>query len=177
MIYTLGQRRVTLLGEGHFIAPNAAVIGDVTLAENVSIWFGVTVRGDAERIVIGADTNVQDGSVLHADPGMPLNIGRGVTVGHQAMVHGCTVGDHSLIGIQAVVLNGAVIGRHCLVAAGALVPEGMQVPDGSLVMGMPGRVRRTLDEADRRMLEASATHYVDNGHRFARTLRSDPRGE
>ena len=176
MIYTLGEHRVTLNGDGHFIAPNAAVIGKVTLERNVSIWFGVTVRGDVERIVIGADTNVQDGSVLHADPGLPLTIGRGVTIGHQAMVHGCTVGDHSLIGIQAVVLNGAVIGRHCLVAAGALVPEGMEVPDGAVVMGMPARVRRELDADARRALEMSATHYVGNGRRFARELGADPRG-
>ncbi len=173
MIYALGERRVKLIGDGHFIAPNAAVIGDVTLEENVSIWFGVTVRGDAERIVIGAGSNVQDGSVLHADPGLPLRLGRGVTIGHQAMVHGCSVGDYSLIGIQAVVLNGAVIGRHCLIAAGALVPEGMTVPDGSVVMGMPGRVRRELDDAGRAGLEQAAESYVQNGQRFLRELRAD----
>ncbi len=175
MLYQLGEHRAELRGDGHFIAPGAAVIGRVVLEENVSIWFNSVLRGDSEEILVGADSNVQDFAMLHTDPGFPLIIGRKVTIGHHAVVHGCTVGDGSLIGIGAVVLNGASIGRSCLVGAGALVPEGMVVPDNSLVTGLPARVRRTLNEDARRALEEGARHYVRNGKRFQQTMLADPR--
>ncbi len=144
MKYSLGDKHVRLRGEGHFIAPNAAVIGDVTLGENSSVWFSCVLRGDAERIEVGAGSNIQDGAVLHADPGYPMVVGRNVTVGHNAMLHGCTIGDGSLVGINAVVLNGARVGKGCLIGANALVTEGTEVPDGSLVLGSPGKVRSSL---------------------------------
>ena len=173
MIYALGDRR-PVIGPDCFIAPNAAVIGAVSLATEASVWFGVTIRGDQETIDIGAGSNIQDGAVLHADPGFPLCICAGVTVGHLAMLHGCTIGDGSLIGINAVVLNGAVIGRNCLIAANALVTERMQVPDGAVVMGSPGRIERILDERRRELLAVNALHYVNNGRRFVRELRALP---
>ena len=174
MIYALDGRRPEIHPDC-FIAPNAALIGSVHLAEGASVWFGVTIRGDQELIRIGAGSNIQDGAVLHADPGFPLEIGADVTVGHLAMLHGCTIGDGSLVGINAVILNGAVIGRGCLIAANALVTEKMQVPDGAVVMGSPGRVERTLDEARRAMLASNARHYVDNGRRFTAGLVEVPR--
>ncbi len=159
------------LGEGAWVADSAQVIGAVELGENASVWFQAVVRGDTETIRIGRNTNVQDGSVLHADVGMPLVIGANVTIGHQVMVHGCTIGDNSLIGIQAVVLNGAKIGRNCIVGAGSVVTEGKEFPDNSLIIGSPAKVVRTLDEAAARKLAQSAEHYVDNAHRFQRGLR------
>ncbi len=170
MRYTLGDRRVQCLGEDWFIADNATVVGSVVLHPDASIWFNAVVRGDNEPITIGEGSNVQDGSVLHTDPGMPLTIGPDVTVGHMVMLHGCTIGQGSLIGIKSVVLNRAVIGRHCLIGANTLIPEGKTIPDGSLVLGSPGRVVRTLDEAERRRLEASAAHYVENFKRYKRDL-------
>jgi len=154
------------LAEGVWVAPNASVIGEVSLGENASVWFGVVIRCDNEPITIGKDTNIQDNSVLHSDPGMPLTIGEGVTVGHKAMLHGCTVGDNSLIGIGATVLNGAVIGKNCIVGAHALITEGKIIPDNSLVVGSPGRVMKTLGEAQEQMLKMSALHYVENAKRF-----------
>ena len=154
------------LAEGVWIAPNASVVGEVSLAENASVWFGVVIRCDNEPITIGKGTNIQDNSVLHSDPGMPLIIGEGVTVGHKAMLHGCTVGDNSLIGIGATVLNGAVIGKNCIVGAHALITEGKVIPDNSLVVGSPGRVIKTLGEAQVQMLKMSALHYVENAKRF-----------
>lgn len=154
------------LAEDVWVAPNASVVGQVSLATNVSIWFGVVIRCDNEPITIGADTNIQDNSVLHSDPGMPLTIGAGVTVGHKAMLHGCTVGDNSLIGIGATVLNGAVIGKNCIVGAHALITEGKTIPDNSLVVGSPGRVIKTLGEPQVQMLKMSALHYVENAKRF-----------
>ncbi len=170
MFYSLGEREVSLEGGPHFIAHNATVIGSVVLKPRSSIWFNVVVRADNDLIVIGEESNIQDGSVLHTDAGIPLTIGRGVTVGHKAMLHGCTIGDYSLIGINAVVLNGARIGKHCLIGANALVPEGMEVPDGSLVLGSPGRIKRTLDDEQKKRLEAGATHYVENAQRYLRSL-------
>lgn len=154
------------LSEGVWVAPNASVIGEVSLGKNASVWFGVVIRCDNEPITIGKDTNIQDNSVLHSDPGMPLTIGEGVTVGHKAMLHGCTVGDNSLIGIGATVLNGAVIGKNCIVGAHALITEGKVIPDNSLVVGAPGRVMKTLGEAQVQMLKASALHYAENAKRF-----------
>jgi len=171
MKYSLGDKHVTLKGDGHFIAPGAAVIGDVVLHENASIWFGCVVRADGDRIEIGAGSNIQDGSVLHVDPGFPLTIGKNVTVGHNAMLHGCTVGDGTLVGINAVVLNGAKIGRGCLVGANALVTEGMEIPDGSMVLGSPAKIKRQLSSEQQLALMHNADHYVGNAARFNAELR------
>lgn len=160
------DERVPVVHESCFVAPTAVVIGSVVLESEASVWFGVTIRGDQEQITVGAGSNIQDGAVLHADPGFPLLIGSGVTVGHLAMLHGCSIGDGSLVGINAVVLNGAVIGRGCLIAANALVTERMQVPDGAVVMGSPGRVERILDEHKRALIASNALHYVQNARRF-----------
>ncbi len=158
------------LGEGVWIAPSAQVIGDVRLGCSASVWFNAVLRADNEPMTIGARSNIQDGSVLHSDPGSPLTIGEGVTVGHKAMLHGCTVGDNSLIGINAVVLNRAVIGRNSIVGAGALVPEGKVFPDGVLLIGAPARVARELTEEQIARLTLSADHYVWNAQRFAKGL-------
>jgi len=170
MKYRLGESEVTLVGEGHFIAPNAAVIGDVTLHESSSVWFGCVIRGDAERIEVGARSNIQDGTVMHADPGFPLVVGEDVTVGHNAMLHGCTIGDGSLVGINAVVLNGAKIGKGCLIGANALVTEGIEVPDGAMVLGSPGKIKTTLSQEQQQGLRLSAEHYVANGQRYLQEL-------
>ena len=154
-----------------WIAPSAEIMGQVFVQADASVWFGCVVRGDVERISIGAGSNVQDLSVLHADPGAPLTLGERVTVGHKAMLHGCTIGDESLIGIGAVVLNGARIGRHCLVGAGALVTEGKAFPDGSLILGSPARVARALTPEQIEGLRRSAQHYIDNARRFRAALR------
>jgi carbonic anhydrase/acetyltransferase-like protein (isoleucine patch superfamily) len=171
MIYELGSEKPRLEGTGHFIAPTAAVIGRVTLEARSSVWFSCVLRGDTDPIIIGEGTNIQDGAVIHADPGFPTTIGRNVTVGHQAMLHGCTIGDGSLVGIAAVVLNGASIGRGCLIGAGALVTEGMEVPDGSLVLGSPAKVRRTLTGEQQLALAHNADHYVGNAERYLRDLQ------
>ncbi|KAF1021647.1 MAG: Protein YrdA [Paracidovorax wautersii] len=159
------------LGQRAWVADSAQVIGDVRLGDRASVWFGAVLRGDSATLTIGDESNIQDGSVLHADAGVPLLIGRGVTVGHQVMLHGCTIGDNSLIGIQAVVLNHARIGRNCLVGAGSVVTEGKEFPDNSLIFGSPARVVRTLDEAAIEGLRRSAQHYVDNARRFAAGLK------
>ena len=152
--------------ETAWVADSAQVIGDVELAEDVSVWFGVVIRGDTETITIGARSNIQDASVLHADVGLPLIIGDDVTVGHHVMLHGCTVGDGSLIGMGAVVLNGAKIGKGCLVGAGALVTEGKEFADGSMIVGSPARVIRQLTPEQLLGLKQSAQHYVENARRF-----------
>jgi carbonic anhydrase/acetyltransferase-like protein (isoleucine patch superfamily) len=154
----------------YWIAPNAAVIGRVILKKNASVWWGCTVRGDNDPIVIGENSNVQDGAVLHTDLGVPLIIGDGVTIGHQAMLHGCVVGDNSLIGIGAVVLNGAKIGRNCLIGAKALIAEGKAIPDNSLVVGAPGKVVRELTPEQIEVLRLSAQGYVANWRRYVREL-------
>jgi len=169
MKYRLGDSRVDAHPQS-WVAPNATLIGKVRLDAGASVWFGAVLRGDNELIHIGENSNVQDGTVMHTDAGVPLNIGKGVTIGHNAMLHGCTVGDFSLIGINAVLLNGARIGRHCIIGANALIPEGKEIPDGSLVMGSPGKVVRELSEQQMKMLEASAAHYVHNAQRYARDL-------
>ncbi|MGJ7484519.1 gamma carbonic anhydrase family protein [Variovorax sp. LT2P21] len=159
------------LADGTWVADSAQVMGSVVLGENVSIWFGAVLRGDTEPLTIGRNSNVQDLSVLHADVGCPLTIGENVTIGHQVMLHGCTIGDNSLIGIQAVVLNNAKIGRNSIVGAGSVVTEGKEFPDNSLIIGAPAKVVRTLDDAAAAKLRASAEHYVDNGRRFAKGLK------
>ncbi|MCF6755447.1 gamma carbonic anhydrase family protein [Pseudomonas balearica] len=169
MKYRLGQSQV----EAHpqsWVAPDATLIGKVQLDAGASVWFNVVMRGDNELIHIGENSNVQDGSVLHTDMGHPLSLGTGVTVGHKAMLHGCVVGDYSLIGINAVILNGVRIGKHCIIGANTLVPEGKEIPDGSLVIGSPGKVVRALTDEQKKMLEASAAHYVQNAQRYAREL-------
>ena len=169
-IYEL-DGKAPVLGNGAWVADSAQVMGAVELADNASVWFGAVIRGDTETIRVGRNSNIQDGSVLHADIGMPLTIGDNVTVGHQVMLHGCTVGDGSLIGIQAVVLNGAKIGRNCIVGAGSVVTEGKEFPDNSLIIGAPAKVVRTLDDATAAKLAQSAEHYVENAHRYARGLK------
>ncbi|MDP2494171.1 gamma carbonic anhydrase family protein [Shimia thalassica] len=154
------------IAEDSWVAPDANVIGNVRLEEGASVWFGCTIRGDNETIVIGKGSNVQENTVMHTDPGCPLTIGEGCTIGHKAMLHGCTIGENSLIGMGATVLNGAKIGKNCLIGAGALVTEGKVIPDGSLVMGAPGKVVRTLDEAAINGLRGSALHYQQNMRRF-----------
>lgn len=158
------------VAESAWVAGSAEVMGDVVLGEEASVWFGVVVRGDTSAIRIGARTNIQDLSVLHSDVGMPLTIGSGVTVGHKAMLHGCTVGDDSLIGIGAVILNGAKIGKGCLVGAGALVTEGKEFPDGSMIIGSPAKVVRQLMAEQLQGLRQSADHYVANAQRFKTSL-------
>ena len=169
-IYQLGAL-APRLAESAWIADSAVVIGNVELGDEASIWFGAVLRGDTETLSIGRRSNVQDGSVLHADHGFPLVLGEDVTVGHQVMLHGCTIGDGSLIGIQAVVLNGARIGRHCLVAAGAVVTEGKEFPDGSLILGAPARVVRPLTPEQIEGLKQSAAHYVENARRYRDGLK------
>ena len=154
-----------------WVADSAEVMGNVQLAEDASIWFGAVLRGDCESISIGEGSNIQDASVLHADQGKPLVVGRHVTVGHQVMLHGCTIGDESLIGIGAVVLNGAKIGRNCLVGAGALITEGKEFPDGSMIIGSPAKAVRQLTPEQIEGLRRSAQHYVDNARRFKTGLR------
>lgn len=149
-----------------WVADSAQLIGRVTLEADASVWFGTVVRGDCEHITIGAGSNIQDASVLHADVGIPLIIGQRVTVGHHAMLHGCTIGDESLIGIGAIVLNGAKIGKNCLVGAGALVTEGREFPDGSMILGSPAKVVRALTQEQIEGLRHSAQHYIDNARRF-----------
>ncbi|HYF58600.1 MAG TPA: gamma carbonic anhydrase family protein [Burkholderiaceae bacterium] len=164
-IYSIGEARPTLAPTA-WVAPGARVMGRVELADGASIWFGAVLRGDNEPIVVGEGSNVQENSVLHTDVGHPLVIGRGVTVGHQVMLHGCTIGDGSLIGIQAIVMNGVRIGRECLIGAGALVPEGKEIPDRSLVLGAPGKVVRQLTDEDVARIRAGARSYVERAALF-----------
>lgn len=173
MKYALDGVRVQTDGDAYWIAPSAVVIGNVHLRRNASIWWNAVVRGDNEPIVIGEDTNIQDGCVLHTDPGFPMTLGAGITVGHQAMLHGCTIGDGSLIGIQAVILNGARVGRNCLVGAKALIPEGREIPDNSVVLGAPAKVVRDITPEQRDATRHGASHYVGNWRRFAAGLEED----
>ncbi len=166
-LYSLDGHTPETPKDGDFwVAPGAHVIGRVVLEGGASIWFGCTLRGDNEVIHVGAGTNIQENCVLHTDMGHPLTIGAGCTIGHKAMLHGCTIGENSLIGMGATVLNGARIGRDCLIGAGALITEGKDIPDGSLVMGAPGKVVRSLDAAAIEGLRKSALHYQQNMRRF-----------
>jgi carbonic anhydrase/acetyltransferase-like protein (isoleucine patch superfamily) len=169
MKYRLGDSRVETHPQS-WVAPTATLIGKVRLEAGASVWFGAVLRGDNELIHIGENSNVQDGTVMHTDMGSPLNIGKGVTIGHNVMLHGCNVDDYSLIGINSVILNGAKIGKYCIIGANSLIGEGKVIPDGSLVMGSPGRVVRELTDIQKKMLEASAAHYVHNAQRYARDL-------
>lgn len=171
MIYALADRRPEIAGDA-WIAADANVIADCTIEALASIWFGATLRGDNERITVGQGSNVQENCVLHTDIGYPLTIGAGCTIGHKAMLHGCTIGENTLIGMGATVLNGARIGDNCLIGAGALITEGKEVAAGSLVMGAPGKVVRRLTTEQIETLEASARHYQDKARRFATDLRA-----
>lgn len=159
------------IADSAWVADSAQVVGDVVLADDASVWFGAVIRGDSDRIRIGQRTNIQDASVLHADAGMPLTLGDDVTVGHQVMLHGCTIGDGCLIGIGSVVLNGARIGKGCLVGAGSLVTEGKEFPDGSMIMGSPAKLVRQLTPEQLEGLRRSARHYVENARRFRAGLK------
>ncbi len=170
MIYTLEDRHVELRGDEHFIASNAAIIGSVILENLCSVWFNAVLRADNDFIQVGERSNVQDGSVLHVDPGFPVTIGRGVTVGHMVMLHGCSIGDNSLIGIKSVVLNGAKIGNNCLVGANTLITEGKEIPDNSLVVGSPGKVVRELGPEEIGKLGWAADVYVKKIGRYTRAL-------
>ena len=169
MIYALGNKTPQLLGN-NYIAPNATVIGDVILGHNTSVWWNVVIRGDNDTITLGDNVNIQDGAVLHTDEGVALTLENDVSVGHMAMLHGCTVKEGSLIGIKAVVLNRAVIGRDCLVGANALIPEGKIIPDRSLVVGSPGRVVRQLNDVEVASVRSIARHYTDNAARYLQQL-------
>lgn len=171
MIYCLGDLTPEFRGEDYWVADNATIIGAVTLENNVSVWFNAVIRGDKAAISIGENTNIQDGVVLHVEDGFPLTIGRNVTIGHQAMVHGCTIGDNSLIGINAVILDGAKIGQNCLIGANSLISEGKEIPDGSLVMGSPGKVVRQLSAEQISNVEHSAQNYVENFKRYKASLK------
>jgi carbonic anhydrase/acetyltransferase-like protein (isoleucine patch superfamily) len=168
-LYAIDDRHPQLAATA-WVAPGATVLGRVVLADGVGIWFGAVLRGDNEPIVIGEGSNVQENTVMHTDVGFPLTVGRGVTIGHQAMLHGCTIGDGSLIGIQAVVMNGVRIGRECLIGAGALVPEGKAIPDRSLVLGSPGKVVRELTDDDVARIRAGAESYVARAAAFRAQL-------
>ncbi|MGE0097836.1 MAG: gamma carbonic anhydrase family protein [Hydrogenophaga sp.] len=159
------------VADSAWVADSAQVMGSVVLAENSSVWFGAVLRGDTETITVGAGSNIQDGSVLHADVGYPMTLGHHVTVGHQVMLHGCTIGDESLIGIGATVLNGAKIGRNCLVGAGSLVTEGKEFPDGSMILGSPAKVVRALTPEQIEGLRRSAEHYIENAERYRKGLK------
>jgi carbonic anhydrase/acetyltransferase-like protein (isoleucine patch superfamily) len=169
-IYQLDDLKPAI-ADSAWVADSAQVMGHVTLGEDSSVWFGVVARGDTATITVGKGSNIQDNSVLHADHGMPLVIGENVTVGHQVMLHGCTIGDGSLIGIQAVVLNGAKIGKNCLVGAGALVTEGKEFPDGCMILGSPAKAVRQLSDAQIEGLKMSAQHYIDNARRYKTGLK------
>ena len=170
MIHALGDRKVDIRGDDYFVAANATLVGSIVLHDEVGVWFNAVIRGDNDLITIGPGTNIQDGAVLHTDEGIPLDVGRGVTVGHMAMLHGCTIGDYSLIGIKSVILNNARIGRNCLVGANTLITEGKEIPDGSLVIGSPGQVKRQLTEEEIAGLRESADHYVRNFKRYKEQL-------
>jgi carbonic anhydrase/acetyltransferase-like protein (isoleucine patch superfamily) len=174
-VFSLGERKVVFQGEEWFIAHNATVIGTVILHNQASVWFKSVVRGDSDIITIGERTNIQDAAVLHVDPGIPLTLGKNVSVGHQAMLHGCTVGDQSLVGIGAIIMNHAVIGSQCLIGAGALIPEGKAFPDGVLVLGSPGKIVRELKSEERAGLLEIADGYVRRAKLYREKLKPQER--
>ena len=166
MIIDLGDKKLKTADDNFWIAPNASVIGEVNLERDASIWFNAILRADNEPITIGEGSNVQDGAIIHTDPGFACNIGKKVTVGHMAKLHGCSIGDGSLIGIGSVVLNGAKIGKNCIIGSKALVTEGMDVPDGSMVLGIPGKIKKTLTEEEQNVVPLGADHYIDNYKKY-----------
>ncbi|MEQ8283595.1 MAG: gamma carbonic anhydrase family protein [Parvibaculum sp.] len=171
-IYAIGDAKPILPPEGEYwIAPNAQVMGNVKLEKNASVWFGAVLRGDNELITIGENSNVQDGSVLHTDPGSPLTIERDVTIGHMVMLHGCTIGAGSLVGIGSIILNNTRIGKGCLIGANTLIAEGKDIPDYSMVLGAPGKIVRTLEKEMAEALRLSSDHYVQNWKRYASGMK------
>ena len=170
MIYSLGEKKITTDGENFWIAPNAAVIGSVILKKNANIWFNTTLRGDNDPIIVGENSNIQDGSVCHTDDGMPLTIGDNVTVGHKVILHSCSIGDNALIGMGSTILNKAKIGNNCRVGANTLITEGKVFPDNSMIVGSPGKVKRELTEQEIQIINLSALHYVENMKRFKNQL-------
>ena len=173
MKYSLGERKIVTKGD-YWIAPNATVIGSVVLGNNASVWFNVVIRGDNDVITIGENSQVQDGSVVHADPGFPVTLGKNVSIGHMAMLHGCTIGDGSLIGIKSVIMNGSVIGRNCLIGANALVTEGKVIPDSSMVLGAPGKVVRQLTPDEITGINSFSDHYVKRFKLYQANLQTEP---
>jgi len=169
----LGDKKIQTNGDNFWIAPSASVIGEVILSKDASIWFNAVLRADNEPIYIGEGSNVQDGAIIHTDPGMPCRVGKMVTVGHMAMLHGCTVGDGSLIGIGSVVLNGAKIGKNCIIGSKALVTEGMEIPDGSMVLGIPGKVKKTLNKEEQSIVSIGAEHYIENYKKYKKLMNKD----
>ena len=170
-LFSIGERRVELVGERHFIAYDATLVGSIVLQNDTSIWFKVVIRAENDRISIGEETNVQDGSVLHVDPGYPMTLGRRVTIGHKVMLHGCTIEDGSLIGINSVVMNGARIGPGSLVGANTLIPEGKEIPGGVLVLGSPGKIVRDLKPEEKAQLLGTAKGYVERGRFYQANLK------
>ena len=170
MIYSL-KDKIPTIDDSCFIAPSADVIGDVVLKKNASVWFNCTIRADNDTITIGENSNIQDGSVLHVDPGCPINIAANCTIGHKVMLHGCSIDENTLIGINAVILNGAKIGKNCIIGANALVTEGTKIPDGSMALGSPAKVVKSLPQEASKLIAEGAEHYVDNSARFAQHLK------
>jgi len=170
-LFSIGERRLELRGEHHYIAYDATLVGDITLENEVSVWFKVVIRAENDRIVIGEGTNVQDGSVLHVDPGYPLTLGKMVTIGHKVMLHGCTVGEGTLVGINSVVMNGARIGRSSLIGANTLIAEGKEIPEGVLVLGSPGKVVRSLKQEEKDYLLKIARGYIDRSRYYKENLK------
>ena len=171
MLYNIEEREPRLVDNSVFVAPNATIIGSVILEAGSSVWFNAVIRGDNDQITIQSESNVQDGAILHTDPGLPLYVGRRVTIGHAAVLHGCWVGEGSLIGIQATVLNRAKIGSHCIVGAGALIAEGKEIPPESLVLGVPARVKRTLTQEELEHLDGFAEHYVEKARHYGTSFK------
>ena len=170
MFYALEDRKPVIRGQ-YFVAPGCHIVGSVDIGSNVNIWFNTVIRADNDWVILGENSNIQDGCVLHTDPGKPITIGSNVTVGHKVMLHGCSIGDQSLIGMNSVILNGARIGRNCLIGANTLIPENAEIPEGSLVMGSPGRVVRPLSDEQKKLVALGAAYYVDNAQQFARHLK------
>lgn len=175
MIYSFGEKKVQTAGDDYYVAPGACVIGNVRLGAGASVWFNCVLRGDSDWIVLGDATNIQDGTVIHADEGEPVRVGANVSVGHRALLHGCAIGDSTLIGNGAMILDRVVIGRDCLIAAGALVPPGKLIPDGSVVMGIPGKIVREVNERDLALIKFTTGHYVARAQAYRRDLKVDRR--
>ena len=175
MIYTLGERRIETAGDDYYVAPDASVIGSVRFGAGASVWFNCVLRGDSDWINLGEGVNIQDGTIIHTDEGEPVSLGARVSVGHRALLHGCTIAESTLIANGAMVLDRVKVGRHCIIAAGALVTPGKVIPDGSVVMGSPGQIVREVTERDLKMIEFIAEHYRARIQQYKRDLKVDPR--
>jgi carbonic anhydrase/acetyltransferase-like protein (isoleucine patch superfamily) len=171
MIYTLGDRKLETVGEDYYVAPSAQLIGSVILGRGATVWFNCVLRADSDRIIVGDGTNIQDGTIIHVDPGSPTHLGNNVTIGHGALVHSCFIDDGSLIANRATVLDRARIGRNCLIAAGALIPPDKEIPDGSVVMGAPGKIVRQVTDRDLAMMRHACEHYIERGKEYRQLLR------